>query len=259
VHTLDITLIQTELFWENKEVNIHHFTELIDDIKEQTDVIILPEMCATGFSMKAQQLAESMDGAVVEWMKQMAHKKQSVICGSLIIEENSNYYNRFIWVEPDGKLQWYDKRHLFRMTGEHDFYKRGEKKIIIEYKGFKIFPIVCYDLRFPVWLRRTKKTDYDLLIVVANWPERRVSHWKTLIQARAIENQVYVAAVNRVGTDGNGFIYSGETSLVNPKGEILFQQANESVSKTLTINSEDVIEWRKAFNAIEDADNFVIE
>ena len=259
MQTLNLTLIQTELFWENKEVNIHHFTELIDDIKEQTDVIILPEMFATGFSMKAQQLAETMDGAVVEWMKQIAHKKQSAICGSIIIEENSNYYNRFIWVEPDRKLQWYDKRHLFRMADEHEFYTRGNEKIIIEYKGFKIFPIVCYDLRFPVWLRRTKKIDYDLLIVVANWPERRVAHWKTLIQARAIENQSYVAAINRVGTDGNGFIYSGESSLVNPKGEILFQQANESVSKTLKINLDDVMEWRKAFNAIEDADNFVIE
>lgn len=256
---LTITLIQAELFWENKEVNIHHFTKLIEDIKEQTDVIILPEMFSTGFSMNASALAEKMDGPVVSWMKETAKKKQAVICGSLIIEEDEKYYNRFVWVGTDGIVQCYNKRHLFRMANENDFYTNGTKKIIIEYKGFKIFPAVCYDLRFPVWLRRTKQFDYDMMIVVANWPERRAQHWKALLQARAIENQCYVAAVNRVGNDGNGFLYSGESSLINPKGEIFFQQANESFTKTFTIELAEVNEWRNNFKAIEDADSFVFE
>jgi len=259
VQKLTITLIQTELFWENKEVNIHHFTKLIEDIKEQTDVIILPEMFSTGFSMNASALAEKMDGPVVSWMKETAKKKQAVICGSLIIEEDEKYFNRFVWVGTDGIVQSYNKRHLFRMANENDFYTNGTKKIIIEYKGFKIFPAVCYDLRFPVWLRRTKQFDYDMMIVVANWPERRALHWKALLHARAIENQCYVVAVNRVGNDGNGFLYSGESSLINPKGEIVFQQANDSFTKTFTIELAEVNEWRNNFKAIEDADSFVFE
>ena len=259
MQNLQITLIQSELSWENTDKNILHFTKQIENINEQTDVIILPEMFTTGFTMNASALAETMDGKTVTWMKQMAQKKQAAICGSLIIEENNQFYNRFIWVESDGKIQFYDKRHLFRMADENNFYTSGTTKILIEYKGFKIFPIVCYDLRFPVWLRRTKQFDYDLMVVVANWPERRIHHWKTLLQARAIENQCYVAAVNRVGNDGNGFLYSGESSLINPKGEIVLQQANESFTKTFTLNQGEVIEWRNNFKAIEDADNFAFE
>lgn len=259
MQNLAITLIQTELYWEDKEGNISHFSKLIDDINEHTDIIILPEMFSTGFSMNTSKLAENMDGSVVKWMKNTAQKKKAVICGSLIIEENNNYFNRFIWADVDGKIQFYDKQHLFRMAEENNFYKSGERKVVIHYKGFNILPIICYDLRFPVWLRRTKKHDYDLMIVVANWPEKRVTHWKTLLQARAIENQSFVAAVNRVGKDGNGFIYSGESAIINPKGETIFQEANQSFTKTFLIDLDEVIDWRNKFKAIEDADNFMFE
>lgn len=256
---LSLTFIQSELFWENKEVNVSHFSKLIDDIKEQTDIIILPEMFSTGFTMNASILAERMDGPVVSWMKKIASSKKVAICGSLIIEENNQYFNRFIWAGIEGEIQFYDKRHLFRMADENNTYTSGQSKLLINYNGIKIFPVICYDLRFPVWLRRTKLFDYDLMIVVANWPERRVHHWKTLLQARAIENQSFVAAVNRVGNDGNGFLYTGESSLINPKGDIVFQHANESITKTVTIDLNEVDEWRESFKAIEDADNFVFE
>lgn len=256
---MKLTLIQTELFWENKENNISHFDKLIDNVNEQTDVFVLPEMFATGFTMRANEFAEQMDGPVVEWMKEKAIKKNAAVCGSLIIEHEGKFYNRFVWAGGNGVVYSYDKRHLFRMGEENDHYTKGKSRIIIEHKGVNIFPVVCYDLRFPVWLKRTKEFDYDLLLVVANWPERRTLAWKTLLQARAIENQCYVAAVNRIGNDGNGMYHSGDSSFIDHKGEIVFQKSDEHFIKTFTVNLKELEEWRKSFPVIEDADNFTIE
>jgi len=256
---MKITLIQSELFWEDKPANIAYFTTCINDLKEQTDIIMLPEMFATGFTMNASQMAETMDGEVVTWMKETAVKKNVAICGSLIIEEKKKYYNRFIWTDAEGRLLIYDKRHLFRMGDENNNYNEGGKRIIIDHKGFRILPLVCYDLRFPVWMRRTKSFDYDLILIVANWPERRNLAWKTLLQARAIENQCYVAAVNRVGNDGNGIYHSGDSSVIDPKGNIIFRLADKSFIKTFSFDIHEISEWRKLFPVIEDADNFIFE
>lgn len=256
---MNVTLIQSDLFWENKSSNITYFTKCIDEIKEQTDLIMLPEMFSTGFTMNTKTFAEPMNGEVVEWMKETAKRNNAAICGSLIIEENNKFYNRFVWVDAEGKLFHYDKKHLFRMGDENNNYTSGNDRIIIDYKGFKIFPLVCYDLRFPVWMNRTKFFDYDLIIIVANWPERRSLAWKTLLQARAVENQCYVAAVNRTGNDGNGMYHSGDSSIINPKGEIIFQKSDETFVKTFSLNINDAIEWRKLFPVIEDADNFIFD
>ena len=255
---MDITLIQSKLYWENKEQNVAHFEQLINGIEEHTDLIILPEMFATGFTMNASTYAEKMNGKVIDWMKKTSSKKKASLCGSLIIEDDNKYYNRFIFIEPNGNIHHYDKRHLFRMGEENDHYSRGNGRIIIEQNGFKIFPVVCYDLRFPVWLRRTKEFDYDLMIVVANWPERRNLAWKNLLQARAIENQTYVAGVNRVGEDGSVMYHSGDTTLIDPKGEIICQTAHDAFVKTFTINKTMLDEWRGSFPVIEDADYFQI-
>ena len=256
---MNVTLIQTELFWEDKEANINHFSALINEINEPTDIIVLPEMFATGFTMNAEKYFEIMDGEIVNWMKEKSSAKNAAICGSLIIKENNKCYNRFVFVRPDGVIFTYDKKHLFRMGEEHHHYSSGIQQMTIDYKGFKILPMVCYDIRFPVWLRRTKKLNYDLMIVVANWPERRAAHWKTLLQARAIENQSYVIGVNRIGNDGNGIYHAGDSSVINAKGEIIFQQSHQSFTKTFNINLDELIAWRNTFPAIEDADSFIFD
>lgn len=254
-----ITLIQTGLYWEDKAANLRQFTSLIDGIAGPTDLVVLPEMFTTGFSMQATQLAEDVSGPVIAWMQEMAAKKDTAICGSLMMRDGEQHVNRFVWMNPDGTMHTYDKRHLFRMAEEHRYYTGGTSRIIIPYKGWKIFPVVCYDLRFPVWLRRTKQFDYDMLVVVANWPERRSMHWETLLQARAIENQCYVAAVNRVGDDGNGFHYSGSSGVISPKGEIIFRGRDEAFVKTFEPSLQELQAWRNDFPVIEDADPFTLE
>lgn len=256
---MNVTLIQTELFWEDIEANMNHFSTLINEVNELTDIIILPEMFATGFTMNAEKYFEIMDGKIVNWMKEKSIEKNAAICGSLIIKESNKYYNRFVFVCPDGAIFTYDKKHLFRMGEEHNQFSSGTQQIIIDYKGFKILPTVCYDIRFPVWLRRTKKINYDMMIVVANWPERRAEHWKTLLQARAIENQSYVIGVNRIGNDGNGIYHAGDSSVINAKGEIIFQQTHQSFAKTVNINLDELTTWRNTFPVIEDADSFTFE
>lgn len=221
--SLRICLLQSELHWENISANLAMLNQKLGQL-EPSDLVILPEMFTTGFSMNAAALAEPMHGTTMQWMQQKAESLNTVIVGSLIIKEKGNYYNRLIWMPPNGDMLFYDKKHLFTMAGEEKIYTAGKKKVLIDYKGWKICPFVCYDLRFPVWNRNQQ--DYDLALYVANWPDKRSYHWRSLLTARAIENQAYVVAVNRVGTDGKGFYYSGHSSVIDPAGEILYQKAD---------------------------------
>lgn len=253
---ITLTFIQSNLYWENVEANLNMFSEKINSIREKTDLIILPEMFSTGFTMNNKQLAEPMRGKTMVWMKQMAQEKNCVITGSIIIEEKKKYYNRLIWMPPSGNFKTYDKRHLFRYANEQKHYTAGKKKLIIKLKGWKICPMICYDLRFPVWIRN-KGREYDLLIFVANWPERRNHPWKTLLLARAMENQSYVVGVNRVGNDGNNVYHSGDSAVVNFKGEIISKTApNKESIETVILSKKDLETWRKTFPAWKDADKF---
>lgn len=235
--------------------------EKIVAIPQQTEVVILPEMFSTGFSMHPQALAEKMDGHTVAWMKALAARKKIILTGSVIIEENGLYFNRLIWMLPDGSYGYYDKRHLFAYAAENEQYTAGHKRLIASVKGWKINLQVCYDLRFPVWVRQKTEAgfpEYDLIIYVANWPESRSHAWKTLLQARAIENQCYVAGVNRVGNDGNGIYYSGDSMIVDPLGEILYEQAHKEDVQTIILQKEKLEAVRKQFPFWKDADSFLI-
>ena len=255
---LSITTVQSILYWEDKEKNIAHFQKIIENLKDKTDLIILPEMFTTGFSMKPSKFAENMTGNSVRWMQKMAVKSNSGIIGSIIIEENNNYYNRLIFAKPDSSIEYYDKRHLFGMANEDDCYTAGNKRKIFEYKNWKIKALICYDLRFPVWSRNNE--NYDILLFVANWPEKRIMHWKTLLQARAIENQAFVIGVNRIGEDGNAITYSGDTETYNPAGEKISKtEANNQTVETLTLLKEDLIEIRKKLPFSNDGDLFQIQ
>lgn len=257
--SLKITLVQTHLNWENVEANIQHFDTILDDINEHTDVIVLPEMFSTGFSMNTS-FAETMNGASIAWMKAKAAKLNTAICGSLMIHENENFYNKFVWMNADGSMNTYNKRHCFRMANEHDYFTPGNEKIIINYKGFNICPMVCYDLRFPVWSRNkviNNEYEYDLLLYVANWPERREYAWQQLLIARAIENQSYVVGVNRVGVDGLNVNYSGHTAAIDMLGQKLTSiPAHQNTTQTITIIKDDLMAYRKQFPAYLDADDF---
>lgn len=258
IENLKISIVQTSLFWEDKAANLRMLEELILPLKEKTDVIVLPEMFTTGFTMNAKNFAESMNGPTVKWMRTMARELNTRIFGSIIIEENGHFYNRLIWVEPWDIFGTYDKRHLFRMANEHHHYTPGKSKLIESIKGWRICPLICYDLRFPVWSRN--KNDYDVLIYIANWPEKRNHAWKTLLMARAIENQCFVIGVNRVGEDGNGISYSGDSAVINPKGEIISTtKANEINVETLDLNYNELAEYRKVFPVGLDADDFEIK
>ena len=255
---LTITLIQTDLVWEKRDNNLSHFKSRIESIKEKTDLVILPEMFGTGFSMHASELAETMDGISVQWMKQISKEKHSDLVGSLIIEENDQFFNRLIWVKPDGNLFHYDKRHLFRMGKEQDIYTPGNKTITVELKGWKIRPLVCYDLRFPVWARNTAEDPYDLLIYVANWPDKRTHHWKTLLTARAVENQAYVVGANRIGSDGNNVSYCGDSLIIEPFGKTLALLHDEDTTYTESLSMQNLVSYRERFPAWKDGDWFKI-
>lgn len=274
--SLTITLIQPDLRWEDKAANLQHFETLIDGIKEPTQLIILPEMFSTGFSMRPQLLAEPMDGPTVEWMKQMAARKKVILTGSLIIEDNGHYFNRLIWMLPNGQYGTYDKRHRFAYAGEDGQYTAGHRRLVASVNGWKVNLLVCYDLRFPVWSRQQMQIpaldqsepptrtaeptpEFDLLIYVANWPERRSHAWKTLLQARAIENQVFTIGVNRVGNDGNNIYHSGDSMIIDPLGEVLYHAPKEESIFTLTLQREKLDEVRSRFPFWKDADQFSIE
>jgi predicted amidohydrolase len=250
---INVTLIQSNIIWEDKDSNLKNYQSKIDNI--ESDLIILPEMFTTGFTMNPKSLAETMSGETVQWMKENASKMNSAICGSIIIQEDSKYFNRFIWVNPDGSIHHYDKKHLFSFAGEDKNYTPGNEKLIIEYKGWKICSLICYDLRFPVWSRNSE--DYDLLIYVANWPTKRKLAWKSLLIARAIENQCYVIGVNRVGYDENNY-YSGESKLVNALGETLYANSHVEDIYTTTISKYELNKVRTQLPFLNDKDNFKI-
>jgi predicted amidohydrolase len=260
---LKVTLIQSQLHWEDKEANLRMFDEKIDSIRERTEVVFLPEMFSTGFSMEPERLAETMDGSAVQWMRKKAAEKHIILTGSLIIEENGKYLNRLVWMLPNGTCGVYDKRHLFGYAGETSQYEPGNKRLIAQVKGWKINLNVCYDLRFPVWARNTiqpgtNEPAYDLLVYVANWPERRKTAWTTLLQARAIENQCFAIGVNRVGNDGNNIYHSGESSLIDPLGEIIYRKSDEEDIFTYILRRERLEEVRKNIPFLKDADAFTI-
>ena len=252
---LTISLIQTRIFWQDKQKNFEYLSSKISQTK--ADIILLPEMFNTGFNIKPFDLAEDFNGPTLQWLIKQARNANSAIVGSYIFKDNSNYYNRLFFVRPDGQYAFYDKRHTFTMAGEHKFFAKGYRNVIIYYSGWRIKPLVCYDLRFPVWARN--KENYDLLIYVANWPDSRIDQWENLLKARAIENQTYVAAVNRVGTDGNGFYYSGNSLILSPKGHII-QQAQKHTEQIISadLDLELLHQMRQKFPVLQDKDSFTI-
>lgn len=273
---LTVSVLQADLHWENKEKNLQLFEQKISSMKEKTEIVVLPEMFSTGFSMNPAKLAETMDGNTVSWMKRISKEKKIIITGSLIVEENGHFYNRLIWMLPNGTYGTYDKRHRFAFAGEDKEYSAGNKRLIASVKGWKVNLMICYDLRFPVWARQQTSHDilkknedrekampeslheYDLLIYVANWPAKRAHAWKTLLQARAIENQCYVIGANRVGSDGNNIQYSGDSMIIDPLGEVLQQQAYDETVITRLLEKEKLDDIRKRFPFWKDADDFQI-
>ncbi|HEV7622032.1 MAG TPA: amidohydrolase [Flavisolibacter sp.] len=257
---LNISLVQTHLHWEDKEANLKVLEQKINKIEAPAQVVVLPEMFPTGFSMKPELFAEKMDGRVMQWMKKIAAEKKIILTGSVIIEEEGKYFNRLIWMLPNGQCGHYDKRHLFAYGDEHLHYTPGNKRMIASVNGWKINLLVCYDLRFPVWSRQQlnekKEFEYDVLIYVANWPERRNTAWKSLLQARAIENQAYVIGVNRVGIDGNNINHSGDSMAIGPLGEILYHNENREECFTIALNKEHLLQTREKFPFYKDADEF---
>ena len=284
--SLTITIIQTNLHWEVKAANLQMLEQKINSIKDKTEIVVLPEMFSTGFSMNPGKLAETMSGETLQWMKRVAIAKKVILTGSIIIKEGAPsplefpgkakgrgearggeaYFNRLIWMLPDGQYGIYDKRHRFAFAGEDQHYTAGNKRLIASVKGWKINLLVCYDLRFPIWSRQTpppqeevgKGPEYDLLIYVANWPERRNTAWKTLLQARAIENQCFVVGVNRIGKDGNDINHSGDSMIIDPLGEILYHKKEEEDIFTLTLDKNHLQTVREKFPFWKDADEFQI-
>jgi omega-amidase len=291
--TLTITTIQSNLHWEDKTANLQMFEEKIRQMQQKTELVILPEMFSTGFSMQTEKLAEKMDGTTITWMKKLSAEKKIILTGSLIIEDEGNYYNRLVWMLPNGQYGFYDKRHLFAYGQEDQHYTPGNKRLIASVKGWKINLQVCYDLRFPVWSRQKPDAttladlvaseleakdfplppteeggasvvapdlvpEYDVLVYVANWPERRNHAWKTLLQARAIENQCYVVGVNRVGNDGNGLYHSGDSMIVDAMGAVLYTKPAEEDIFTITLQKESLDETRNKLPFLKDADRFII-
>lgn len=259
MNTINITTVQTKLYWEDIDKNLAHFDEKLNLVIEQTDIIVLPEMFTTGFTMNAEELAEEHGGKGLQWMQKKAKEKNCILVGSISVKDNQHFYNRLYWVMPNGTNQYYDKRHLFRMGKEDAYYTAGTQKLIVEYKGWKISPLICYDLRFPVWSRNRKDNTYDVLIYVANWPEVRSYPWKQLLIARAIENQAYVVGVNRIGEDGNAIVHSGDSCLINPRGEIISKtKAHEDVSETMSLSYTYLEDFRKIFPVMLDGDEFTL-
>ncbi len=250
---MKVTLLQTNPYWQDTTANLAVLEEKIAQIDE-TDLIILPEMFNTGFTMNVEKSAETMNLTSHRWMKMVAKQTGAVVVGSLIIKEQNKYYNRLLWVEPDGKTDFYDKRHLFRMGHEHEIFEMGNKRLIKEWKGWKICPLICYDLRFPVWSRNFN-LKYDLLIYVANWGEKRIPAWDKLLMARAIENQSYVIGVNRVGIDGNNVAHNGHSAVIDYYGNPIFEAEENEIIHSEILNKTALDEFRKKFPAYLDADS----
>lgn len=256
--TLNITIIQSKLHWEDAEANRKMFSERIDAIEtETTDLILLPEMFTTGFSMNAKNLAEDANGETFNWMVQIAKKKNTAITGSVIIKENGQFYNRLFFIFPDGNYKTYDKKHCFTLAKEHETYTPGNERLVVEYKGWKICPLICYDLRFPVWARNTE--DYDVLLYLANWPKTRVLAWDTLLRARAIENMAYCIGINRTGQDGNSYEYTGHSAVYDVLGaQVSTPNFEEEFIETISIKKENIDSNRNHLQFLNDRDSFTL-
>ncbi len=261
MHDLTLTLVQTALFWGEHQRNRDMLARKLEHVPP-ADLIVLPEMFNTGFITVPAPVAEPMGGPSMQWLHEMASQKKAVVTGSLIIVEEGKYYNRLIWMRPDGSYEQYDKRHLFRMAGEHERFTMGAARKVFNLKGWNILPLICYDLRFPVWSQNRLiegRHEYDLLLVVANWPEVRSQAWKLMMAARAVDNQAYVAAVNRVGEDGRGMAHSGDSGVVDPRGRIITQvRPSEESITTLSIDKKELEDFRQNFQVGLDWDLFKI-
>jgi omega-amidase len=254
---MKITLVQPDILWENKTGNFHKLELMLKEVSGITDLVVLPEMFTTGFSMQVPGLSESYHDNTFRWMENLSREGNYAICGSFIVNESNNYLNRFVFITPDKSDFFYDKRHLFSIAGEDTIFKHGDSRLVIHYRDYRINAIICYDLRFPVWTRN--KNDYDLLICVANWPDKRRETWNTLLKARAIENQCYVVGVNRVGYDNTNTCYAGESVILDPLGRIIAGvKENEEGIATGEISLPDLLNFRKEFPVMKDADDFTI-
>jgi omega-amidase len=260
--TLSVTLVQADLAWGNIPQNLDHIGSMIKAYPQPMEVVFLPEMFSTGFMMEPNRLAETMDGQAVNWMKHLAAEKKIILTGSLAIKEQGHYLNRLVWVLPNGQMGLYDKRHLFAYAEEDEHYSMGSRRLIASVKGWKINLQICYDLRFPVWARNqidvNGQPEYDILSYVANWPRARSHAWKTLLQARAIENQCYVIGLNRVGKDGKDIDYGGDSMVIDPLGEILYQGSEKEEIETVILQKSRLDEGRARFPFLRDADQFNI-
>ena len=259
---MKVTIVQTSLFWEDREKNLAHLDTLLAPLKGRSNLIVLPEMFTTGFSMQPEKVAEDHQGRTFEWMLQKARETNAILTGSVAVKEGHNYYNRLHWIEPGGSFSFYDKRHLFRLAKEDEKYIAGKQKILKQVGEWSVMPLICYDLRFPVWSRNFQHHEpmYDVLIYVANWPEVRSYPWKQLLIARAIENQCYVIGVNRIGQDGNGYEHSGDSVVINPKGEVISStRPNEESVETIELDRDYLLEFRKVFPVALDSDDFELK
>lgn len=261
---LKIAFIQCDLAWEDRHANIKYFENAINEIGQSADLILLPEMFDSGFTMRASKVAQPSDGPVLNWMKYMAEKSKALLLGSTVVEEKGNYYNRLFWVEPTGQSDFYDKRHLFRMGDEHKTFTPGGQKLVRSWKGWQICPLTCYDLRFPVWSRNRlvkdkEELEYDLLVFLANWPASRIVVWDTLLKARALENQAYVAGINRIGEDGEGISYNGHSKLFDFKGSVILDSGQGMNIRIVEIDKQALTTFRRKFPAFLDADSFRID
>lgn len=253
---MQISIIQAPLFWENPEANRNYFAAKIQNIPEETLLVVLPEMFTSGFTMNPHEVAEDMNGATVQWMKSTASSRNIALTGSVIIREDDNYYNRLLFVFPTGEVEYYDKRHLFSFAGEDKIYKKGTDKKIINYLGWRICPLICYDLRFPVFSRIND--DYDLLIYVANWPQARIGAWDTLLKARAIENMTYVVGVNRVGEDDNDNNYPGHSQILDYLGTFLIEPSEKEMVYSVRLDKELMLANRNKLGFLRDRDSFTL-
>lgn len=256
MRTLSVALVQTALHWHDPAANRALFDRLIADVDPAVDLIVLPEMLSTGFTMASGEVAETMDGETVAWLRYLARKRGAAVAGSLVIDDAGRCFNRLVWMPTDGRETIYDKRHLFRMAGEHEHYAAGESRVTVQLGDWRIRLSVCYDLRFPVWLR--SRGDYDALLCVANWPAARQTAWNTLLRARAVENLCYTVAVNRIGRDGNGVDYRGGSAVYGPEGEALAEVFDREAVVTVSLDLDELDTYRQRFPAWRDADGFKI-
>jgi len=254
---MKIALIQAPLVWENPKANRAYFEEKIKSVSEEIDLIVLPEMFTTGFTMEPKNLWETMDGETIMLLKNLAKAKDVAITGSLIIKENDKLFNRLVFVFPSGIVEKYDKRHLFSLAGEEEIYTSGKDKLIVEYRGWKICPLICYDLRFPVFARNVE--EYDLLIYAANWPTQRIHAWNTLLKARAVENMAYTVGVNRIGEDDNGYPHIGHSQVIDFLGEYVLEPQESEAIFTVALDKKELEEAREKYGFLSDRDDFEIQ